>query len=410
VQPGTYNNYNNYNYFNNQNSQARMIIPPLPPDLMSNQQVLYRLATGTGGFVIVNSNDLLGGLEKIAHEQTQYYILGYSPAVSSEGSCHTLKVKVDLGGAIVRARSGYCNARPVDLLAGQPIEKELEGRANGSQAGNVAASMAAPYFYTSANTARVNLAMEIPAALIKFDKQNGKQHAEVNVLGMVCRSDGSVAARFSDTVKLDLPGKKEVQEFQKQSFHYENQFGVASGQYTLKVAFNSGGENFGKIEAPLVVDPYDVKQFSLSAVVLSHEVRRVADMGVGLDDVLLADQTPLVVLGMQIVPTAANRFKKADFALLYAEVYDPLMVSSPGSAPEVAVSYVVVNRTSGDKPIDSLTPVDLRSLGKSGNPVVPVGFKIPVAQLPPGSYRAELKATDSAGHVSPLRTVDFEVE
>jgi hypothetical protein len=102
--------------------------------------VLYALADGTGGFVIINTNDLLGGLQKIAKDQAQYYSLGYEPAESPEGSCHTLKVKVNRGGTEVRARSGYCNVRPRDLLAGNSVEKDLENRASSEMQGNVPVS------------------------------------------------------------------------------------------------------------------------------------------------------------------------------------------------------------------------------------------------------------------------------
>ena len=59
------------------------------------------LADGTGGFLIANTNDLLGGLERIGREQNEYYIIGYTPPESSEGSCHSLKVKVDRRGPLV---------------------------------------------------------------------------------------------------------------------------------------------------------------------------------------------------------------------------------------------------------------------------------------------------------------------
>jgi hypothetical protein len=387
-----------------------MIVPQFPPSASTNQQILYQLADGTGGFVIVNTNDLLAGLEKIGREQSQYYSLGYTPTASAEGSCHTLKVKVDRGGTMVRSRSGYCNVRPVDMLAGKPIEKDLESRVKGSQAGNVSATMAVPYFYTSPNTARVNLAIEIPSNAIKFDKEKGKQHAEVNVLGIAYKADGSVAARFSDNVNLDLDGKKEVQEFQKHPLHYENQFEVASGQYTLKVAFSSSGDAFGKIEAPLNVDPYDGKQFSLSGIALSHDVHRVSDMASGLDDVLLSDHTPLVVQGMQVVPTGGTHFVKTDMAVMYFEVYEPLMVNTPTTPLKVGVFYVVVDRKSGEKKVDNSGLVDLQTSAKAGNPVIPLGFKIPVDTLPPGAYRAELKAVDSAGNTSKPRTIEFDVD
>jgi VWFA-related protein len=400
---------NNANYFNNPYNQPRQIIPQFPPSASTNQQILYQLAEGTGGFVIVNTNDLLAGLEKIAREQTQYYVLGYTPTISAEGRCHALKVKVDRGGSIVRSRSGYCNVRPVDPLAGKPIEKDLESRANGSQAGNVSAAMALPFFYTSANTARVNLAMEIPSNSIRFEKEKGKQHSEVNVLGIAYKPDGSVAARFSDTVNLDFDGKKEVQEFQKQPLHYENQFDVASGQYTLKVAFSSG-DAFGKIEGPLVVDAYDGKQFGVSGVALSRDVHRVSDMATGLDDVLLADHTPLVVQGMQVVPTGGTHFTKTDNAVLYFEIYEPLMVNTPATPLKVGVGYVVVDRKSGEKKVDDSGLVNLEKSAKAGNPVIPLGFRIPVDKLPPGSYRAELKAMDSAGNSSKPRIVEFDVD
>ncbi len=406
---GSGSGVNNANYFNNPYNQPRQIIPQFPPSASTNQQILYQLAEGTGGFVIVNTNDLLAGLEKIAREQTQYYVLGYTPAISPEGRCHALKVKVDRGGTIVRSRSGYCNVRPVDPLAGKPIEKDLESRANGSQAGNVSAAMALPFFYKSANTARVNLAMEIPSNSIRFEKEKGKQHSEVNILGIAYKPDGSVAARFSDTVNLDFDGKKEVQEFQKQPLHYENQFDVACGQYTLKVAFSSG-DVFGKIEGPLVVDAYDGKQFGVSGVALSRDVHRVSDMATGLDDVLLADHTPLVVQGMQVVPTGGTHFTKTDNAVMYFEIYEPLMVNAPATPLKVGVAYVVVDRKSGEKKVDDSGLVNLEKSAKAGNPVIPLGFRIPVDKLPPGSYRAELKAMDSAGNSWKPRVVEFDVD
>ena len=407
---GGVSNFNNANFYNNPYNQPRMIVPQFPPSASTNQQILYQLADGTGGFVIVNTNDLLAGLEKIGREQTQFYSLGYTPTVSAEGSCHTLKVKVARGGTIVRSRSGYCNVRAVDLLAGKPVEKDLESRVKGSQAGNVSATMAAPFFYTSPNTARVNLAIEIPSNSIKFDKVKGKQHAEVNVLGIAYKADGTVAARFSDNVNLDLDGKKEVQEFQKNPLHYENQFEVACGQYTLKVAFSSSGDAFGKLESPLNVDPYDGKQFSLSGIALSRDVHRVSDMSSGLDDVLLSDHTPLVVQGMQVVPTGGTHFGKTDTAVLYFEIYEPLMLNTPTTPLKVGVAYVVTDRKSGEKKVDNSGLIDLQNSAKAGNPVIPLGFRIPVDKLPAGTYRAELKAMDSAGSTSKVRTIEFDVE
>lgn len=388
-------------------NQPRQIVPPFPESASSNQQLLYQLADGTGGFVIVNTNDLLGGLEKIAKDQSQYYVLGYRPTESLEGSCHTLRVKVERGGTIVRARSGYCNVRPRDLLAGNPIEKDLETHATSELAGTVTGAMRAPFFYTSPNTARINLAIDIPAQAITFEKVKGKQHAAVNILGIAYKPDGTIGARFSDTVNLDLDGKKEVEEFQKKPLHYENQFEAASGQYNLKVVFNSGSQSFGKLEVPLVIDPYDGTQFSLSALALSNDMHRLSDQPAGIDADLLEDKKPLVVRGTQIVPSATNHFKKTDNTAIYAEVYAPSLVGT--NPPKLAVELRIVDPKTKEQKMTS-GMLSISSEMPTGSPLVPVGLKLPIASLTPGSYQVELRAQDSAGNSTKVRSADFEVE
>jgi hypothetical protein len=267
--------------------------------------------------------------------------------------------------------------------------------------------MEAPFFYVSPNTARLNLAIDIPSNSIKFEKVKGKQHAAVNVLGMACNPDGSVAARFSDTVNLDLDGKKEVEEFEKKPLHYESQFQVASGQYTLKVVFSSGSESFGKLELPLTVDPYDGKQLSLSGVVLSDDLHRVSDISADFDAELLEDRRPLVVKGLEVTPSASNHFKKTANAAVYVEIYEPLLLGA--NPPKFGLEFKVIDRKSGAEKMD-FGVTDTASAIRPGNPVVPLGLKLPVASLDPGSYRLELQATDSAKNSTKVRTADFEVE
>jgi VWFA-related protein len=386
-------------------TQPRQIVPAFPPSASNNQQVLYQLADGTGGFVIVNTNDLLGGLERIAKDQNQYYLLGYKPTISADGSCHTLKIKVERSGTSVRARSGYCNSRPLDFLAGNTIEKDLENRAAGEMKGNVSASMEAPFFYTSANTAQVHLALDIPPSALKFEKVKGKEHASVNVLGIAYKGTSeSIAARFSDTVSIDLDGKKEVEEFQKLPYHYQNQFGIASGEYKLRVVFSSHNDSFGKVEVPLSIEPYGDQEFSMSGVALSNNIRPAAGIATDLDGELLQDKTPLLVQGMQISPSASNRFKKTDAAGLYAEIYEPLLKTS--SPPAVAFELKIVDKNGQEK----FKTRNRAQVPQPGNPVIPLGIKLPVSTLDPGSYHVTLQAGDTLGHLSKVRTADFEVE
>jgi len=252
----------------------------------------------------------------------------------------------------------------------------------------------------------VEVALDIPPETIKFEKVKGKFHAEINVLAIAYRADGSVAARFSDTKKLDVENKKELQTFNEQPYHYDSEFDIASGQYTLKAAFGSGGTSFGKVEVPLTVDAYDSKQFGLSTLALSKNLHRAADVSSDLDAVLLEGHTPLIAQGFQFSPAAQYRFRNGDQAALYAEVYEPHATDKV--PPIVGVQLRVLDRKTQEAKIDSGMMGVSKEI-RPGNPVIPVGIKLPIEKLPPGAYRAEVKAVDSLGGEK-VRTSDFDVQ
>jgi VWFA-related protein len=396
---------------------SRNLIPKIPESATTNQQIMFMLADGTGGFVIYNTNDLLGGLQKIGKEQNQYYLLGYTPPDTKDGACHTLHVKVDRGGTEVRARTGYCSSKPLDVLSGSPVEKTLEAKIAAAApgplvtppAGRQGASMRLPYFYSSPNVARVNVAMEFPAFALKFEKKKDTQHAEVNVMGVAYTPQGTVAARFSDTLKLDYATKEEAEDAKKLPMHYENQFDIASGKYTFKLVFSEGGDNFGKLEAPLEIDTFATSQFAISGLALSKEYHRTADGGADLVLALLEDKKRLVADGIQVVPIGNATFGKSDLAILYVELYEPLLAApDPKNPPAVAIQMRVLDRKSGDEKADTgMMKVD--PLPPAGTSVIPLAEKMPVSKLVPGAYRLELSAVDSEGHTA-KRTADFDLQ
>ena len=291
------------------------------------------------------------------------------------------------------------------MLAGTPLEKQLESRATGSQPGTIAASMRAPYFFTSPNIARVNLAINIPFSSVKFSKQKGKEHAEINVLGLAYKQDGTVAARFSDNVVFNFDDSSDVKEFQKKSYPYENQFEIGSGHYQLKVVFSCGGEDFGKLEMPLSIDSYQADQFSMSSVALSKVLRPLNQASASLDAALLENRTPLVAQGMEVIPAGDGQFKHGEDAVFYAEVYDPRLAST--DPPKLGVQMLVIDLHSREKKIQSGGPI---TAGSPGAPVLPFGLKVPIGQLPPGSYELQVRAVDSVGGATPVRTADFQIE
>ena len=271
-------------------------------------------------------------------------------------------------------------------------------------AGNLALAMQLPYFYASSGAARVNLAMEIPTADIKFAKVKGKTVAELHVTGVASKPDGSVAGRFNDAAEIDFATIKESAV--RQPYHYEYQFDLAPGQYNIRVTVDAGQGTSGTVEMPIAIEPWDGHRLGVSGVAFSREIHAVTDLASSLDDSLLEDRRPLIAGSHQIVPSGSSRLRAADLRLAYLEIYDTLQTGP--KPPTLVLRIRVLDRATGR------TKVDMGSLSvaryiRPGNPVVPVAFNLPDA-LPPGAYRLEVTAAHLPGSDSAVRTADFEVQ
>jgi VWFA-related protein len=364
---------------------------PLSDSGSNGQQLLFNLAGGTGGFVVRNTTDLLGGLQSIGEEEDQYYALTYVAPEAKEGTCHSLRVKVDRKGTTVRSRTSYCTSRPLDLLAGTAAAKDLEKHAEAAQTGDIAAFVQLPYFYIAPNVARVHVAMEIQADNLKFETKKGKSHAELNFLGVAAGADGEVRARFSDTLKLDFDDPSEIEHLKGKSLHYEKEFKIVPGQYNLRVAFSQGQASsssetsFGKLQVPLAIDPW-TGDFGLSGLALSRETHPAADLGLGTG---LEGRTPLVADGVQVVPTGAPQFLKSEPAFFYCEIYGP-------DVSTARVRVRVLDARTGEQKSDGGL-MNLPAPSATGKTSVPLGARLPLDSLSPGSYQLEVTAVNAAG-------------
>jgi hypothetical protein len=99
------------------------------------QESLAYLAEQTGGFAVVNTNDLAGGLRRITADVRDYYVLGYEPDPSTfvgEGQRpqqHTITVKARRAGLRVRSRRALVGVSDPKLRTTAPTPAESLVRA-----------------------------------------------------------------------------------------------------------------------------------------------------------------------------------------------------------------------------------------------------------------------------------------
>jgi len=400
--------YGNQNFAaQNWQDQQNRLMQLFDNTATANQQVLEALARGTGGFTIFNTNDFLTPLNKVSAELDQCYILGYvPPSQAHDGTYHYISVNVLRPAVQIRYRPGYYDLKSHDMLAGNPQEKTLEAVAASAQPGQIPVEFSLPYFYSSPREARVYVSLQIPASAIDFGKEKKDFRSSVEVLGIASKADGTWAARFSDTVKLEME-KKNLKEFAKGPFKYQTTFNIAPGNYTLKVVLSAGGQRFAKYETPLSIPPLDDNQLAIAGPALSDNIRRVDDQAATVDSQLLEDQTPLVAGGMEVFPQPGNHFRRGETIGFYAEVFEPRMQSD--DLTRVGVLFNIVNGKTNQTVFSSNT-IMVNRFAQAGNPLIPAVFELPLAGLAAGEYRLEVRARDSAGQTSAVRSANFEVQ
>jgi hypothetical protein len=146
----------------------------------------------------------------------------------------------------------------------------------------------------------------------------------------------------------------------------------------------------------------------LSGLAFSTILRKIAQGDAGLDAVMSEDRTPLIVGGLQLFPSARATFKKGEMVAVYAEMYEPAL--SGADLPKdfaTAVQLRLLDAKTGKVKADSgaLRMGEIRA----GNPVVPVGMKLPVENLEPGDYICELLGADVLGGQT-KRLANFRIE
>jgi len=362
------------------------------------------LAEATGGYLLSRGNDGHGVFDQLTREQDESYTLAYVPAVSPEGSCHTLKITVNRPDVKVRGRNLYCNVPQASVAVVKPKQNELESLAESAEAGNTAASATVPFFYEANGVARVNVALEIPTPALEPTDMNGRIHAEMDVLGMAYIPGGDVAARFTNKVKFDFDSRQQFDDFLRRPLHYEKQFEVVPGNYQFKVIFRSAKDRFGAVEAPLAIDPFNNGQLSVSAIALSRRLQPITPEAA--QEETEAGKYPLIFRGNQIAVSGSDVLSKTGTAEAYFEIYEPL--ANGAATVQLTMRLRLLDAQSNEQAWNS-GDVDLSALTKAGGKVIPVGLKLPVATLPPGNYHAELTVKDSAGGQA-TRSIQFRTE
>lgn len=193
---------------------------------------LYEIASGTGGEVFRNANDLGGQLDRLMSQTSRVYVLAFRPDhADKEGKFHELKVKVAVAGARVSARAGYFERKGFKQLT--PLERNLSAAdviANEIPVRDIRTRVLATPFATSEAVAAVPVLLEIPGADFLEGEKGDRTGLEIYVYAN--DQDNRLADYFVQTVGVDLTKSRE--KLMAGGFKYYGQLLLPPGAYRLR--------------------------------------------------------------------------------------------------------------------------------------------------------------------------------
>jgi len=224
--------------------------------------------------------------------------------------------------------------------------------------------------------------------------------------------DGTLGIPAADEIRVNFPAIKTALNSSDPFWlptRYETQIDLPPGEYNLAVVLSDGrNRNLGRAEMPLTVEPYDGKQLALSSIALC---KRLRDAAVAAEEVAKANfapqYVPLVSKGIEFTHAGETSFAKGEPLFAYFEVYEPLLAQHPTTSVEVQMRVLDANT---GKVLEKFAPVDAAPYERRGSSVIRIARKIALDQLPKGTYRLEVQATDSAGRRTGWREASFTVE
>jgi len=347
--------------------------------ILDAQQSLAYLAEQTGGFAVVNTNDLGVGFGRISDDVRDYYVIGYEPeadtftTVGKSPRRHTIAVKVRRPDVRVKTRKAFIGVSDPEPPPGPrtPAETLVRAAMSPFSAATVALHATNLPGYAPDRGLFVRTVLHLDAQALTFPAGfGGIPTATVDLVGLVFDSDGRQVHDISTGFDVTLEDRA-ARQAMKQGLVYTVRVPIdRPGGYQLRYAVrdrHSGaiGSAGGFVNVPAVTDG----AFALSGVVLHAGSSTAARESIDSDR-------------FSVPPADALRVYAPGTPLAYAyEIYNA------GKAVQVVTSLWRGTEELASLPPDTLVPP------AGAGPFAAAGGLTLAGDLPAGTYMLQIAAT-----------------
>jgi len=172
----------------------------------ANADILAELANATGGTFFQNSNDLEGGLRRLASPPEYSYLLGFSPqGLKSDGKYHNLKVTVSGAERVtVQARKGYFAPRHDAEAADQAKEDIEDALFSQEEFHSLPVELHTQFFKASDTAAQIAVLVRVDLRGIHFRKVDGRNRNDLTIVSALFDRDGNYLQGIEKVLEMRL--------------------------------------------------------------------------------------------------------------------------------------------------------------------------------------------------------------
>jgi VWFA-related protein len=197
--------------------------------------VLADFADGTGGTFFRHSNDLAGGMKRMATPPEYSYVLAFSPQnQKTDGAFH--KLKVELAGNTkydIKARAGYYAPRKSDDPAEQTrveIEQAVFSR---DEIVDMPMELRMQFFKKSADDAQLSVVTRLSVKNVRFQKLAERSCNKLTVVTVIFDNNGNYLVGEEKTVNLKLSGPA-YEHVMNSGLALKGNFDLKPGKYVVR--------------------------------------------------------------------------------------------------------------------------------------------------------------------------------
>ncbi len=336
----------------------------------SNIQLPIRdLAEATGGFMIGDSNDLRGPLQRVNEEISSYYELSYNPGIRNyDGSFRKVAVsgRKDL---VIHARNGYFALPPEARASGiEPYEMTLlKAISDGKASTDVPYRVAAVVLKPESDGTEISVLAEVPLHGLQAlpDPAKKTQSVHFSLAALVKNANGEVVQKLTRDRSLQVT----ADQLKMGNFIDKMSVTLPPGKYTLESALEDRESKKTGVQTSQFVVPAKAAGVAISSLTV---MRSYLPNAKDLDP-----SEPFQFQGGSITPTLNNRIPRAkDSNLrLFFVIYQ-----DPGVKEKATVEIEFMQ---GGKVLQRV-PLPLPAADASGK--IPYVMTIPADAIPPGNY------------------------